>query len=156
MAGLKAWGDNGVRYPWRSTEVKRSSGSWPVFAARNPTWLYVLHLNHNGNSLQYSCLENLMDRGAWWATIHGVTKSRTRLSDFCACVCVCVCVCVCMHACSGMSDSFQPPWTVTYQAPLSMGFPRQEYWSRLPFPPPEDLPDPKIKPKDCRRIPYLK
>ena len=40
-----------------------------------------------GNPLQYSCLENPMDRGAWWATIHGVTKSRTRLSDFCVCVC---------------------------------------------------------------------
>ena len=36
----------------------------------------------NDNPLQYSCLENPMDRGAWWATIHGVTKSRTRLSDF--------------------------------------------------------------------------
>ena len=36
----------------------------------------------NGNSLQYSCLENPMDRGAWQATVHGVTKSRTRLSDF--------------------------------------------------------------------------
>ena len=35
----------------------------------------------NGNLLQYSCLENPMDRGAWWATVHGVTKSRTRLSD---------------------------------------------------------------------------
>ena len=33
----------------------------------------------NGNPLQYSCLENPMDRGAWWATLHGVTKSRTRL-----------------------------------------------------------------------------
>ena len=32
-----------------------------------------------GNPLQYSCLENLMDRGAWWATVHGVTKSQTRL-----------------------------------------------------------------------------
>ena len=31
--------------------------------------------------LQYSCLENAMDRGAWWATVHGVAKSRTRLSD---------------------------------------------------------------------------
>ena len=31
----------------------------------------------NGNPLQYSCLENPMDRGAWWATVHGVTKSRT-------------------------------------------------------------------------------
>ena len=45
----------------------------------------------NGNPLQYSCLENPMDRGAWWATVHGVVKSRTRLSDFCVCVCVCVC-----------------------------------------------------------------
>ena len=36
----------------------------------------------NGNPLQYSCLENSMDRGAWWATVHGVAKSRTGLSDF--------------------------------------------------------------------------
>ena len=36
----------------------------------------------NGNPLQYSCLENSMDGGAWWATVHGVTKSRTQLSDF--------------------------------------------------------------------------
>ena len=35
----------------------------------------------NGNPLQYSCLENPMDRGAWAATVHGVAKSRTRLSD---------------------------------------------------------------------------
>ena len=36
----------------------------------------------DGTPLQYSCLENPMDRGAWWAAIHGVAKSRTRLSDF--------------------------------------------------------------------------
>ena len=36
----------------------------------------------NGNLLQYSCLENPTDRGAWWATVHGVTKSWTRPSDF--------------------------------------------------------------------------
>ena len=36
----------------------------------------------NGNPLQYSCLENPMDRGAWWAAFHGVAKSQTRLSDF--------------------------------------------------------------------------
>ena len=36
----------------------------------------------NGNSLQYSCLENPMDRGAWQATVHGVTKSWTQLSDY--------------------------------------------------------------------------
>ena len=38
------------------------------------------------------------------------------------------------------------PWTVACQAPLSMGFPRQGYWSGLPFPSPEDLPDPGIEP----------
>ena len=36
----------------------------------------------NGNPLQYSCLENPMDGGAWWAVVHGATKSQTRLSDF--------------------------------------------------------------------------
>ena len=36
----------------------------------------------NGTSLQYSCLENPMDGGAWWAAVHGVAKSQTRLSDF--------------------------------------------------------------------------
>ena len=36
----------------------------------------------NGNPLQFSCLENLMDGEAWWATVHGVAKSRTQLSDF--------------------------------------------------------------------------
>ena len=36
----------------------------------------------NGTPLQYSCLENPMDGGAWWAAVHGVAKSRTRLSDF--------------------------------------------------------------------------
>ena len=40
---------------------------------------------------------------------------------------------------------FATPWTVAHQAPLSMGFSRQEYWSRLPFPSPGDLPDPEIK-----------
>ena len=38
------------------------------------------------------------------------------------------------------------PWTVARQAPLSMGFPRQDYWSGLPFLPPGDLPDPGIEP----------
>ena len=41
---------------------------------------------------------------------------------------------------------FATPWTVAYQAPPSMGFSRQEYWSGLPFPSPEDLPDPGIEP----------
>ena len=41
---------------------------------------------------------------------------------------------------------FETPWTVAYQAPLSAGFSRQKYWSRLPFPYPGNLPDPGIEP----------
>ena len=64
----------------------------------------------NGYPFQYSCLENSMDRGAWWAAVHGITKSQTGVSDLtlshfhhrislifvCVCVCLCVCVCVCV------------------------------------------------------------
>ena len=42
---------------------------------RSPGW-------ENGNAPQYPCLENPVDRGAWWATVHGVTKSQTQLSDW--------------------------------------------------------------------------
>ena len=42
---------------------------------------------------------------------------------------------------------FATPWTVAYQAPPSVGFSRQEYWSGLPFPSPGDLPDPGIEPR---------
>ena len=52
----------------------------------------------------------------------------------CVCVYVCVCVCVCVMC------------THTHQDPLSMGFPRQDYWSGMPFPSPGDPPDPGIKP----------
>ena len=45
-----------------------------------------------------------------------------------------------------MSESFVTPGTVACQAPPSMGFSRQEYWSGLPFPPPGDLPDPGTEP----------
>ena len=45
-----------------------------------------------------------------------------------------------------MSDSFGTLWTVAHEAPLSMEFPRQEYWSGLPFPSPGDPSDPGIKP----------
>ena len=64
----------------------------------------------NGNPLQYSCLENPMDGGAWWATVCRVARSWTQLTDFTftfmdgwmekyTSVCVCVCVCECFHIC---------------------------------------------------------
>ena len=60
------------------------------------------------------------------------------------------CVCVCVHARTLSHFShirlFVTPWTVGQPAPLSMGFSRQEYWSRLPCPPPGDLPNLGIEP----------
>ena len=67
-----------------------------------------------------------------------------------------MCVCVRTHVCTRAHAKLLghvwlfvtpwTPWTVASWAPLSMGFRRQEHWSGLPFPPPEDLPDPKLNP----------
>ena len=69
--------------------------------------------------------------------VHGVSKSQTQLSDF--------------HLVNVKSLScaqlFVTPWTVAYQASLSMGFSRQEYWSELPCPPPGNLPNPETEPR---------
>ena len=46
------------------------------------SFLLLSSTQGNGTPLQYSCLENPMDGGAWWAAVHGVAKSRTQLSDF--------------------------------------------------------------------------
>ena len=54
--------------------------------------------------------------------------------------------CPCALSRSVVSDFFATPWTVASQTPPSREFPRQEYWSGLPFPPPGDLPNPGIKP----------
>ena len=104
-----------------------------------------------GNSLQYSCLENLKDRRAWQATVHRVAKSQAHLKQ------------LSMHTqcheggvlimglptCS--VGKLYPtlcdlPWTMTHQVPLSMGFSRQEYWNGLPFPSPGGSPDAGIEP----------
>ena len=71
-----------------------------------------------GNSylLQYSCLENSMDRGAWQATVHGVAKYQTWLSDFHF---------TSFKSCQTLCDL----WPIAHQAPLSMRFSRQGYWS---------------------------
>ena len=66
---------------------------------------------------------------------HGVAKSRTRLKDFS--------FFVLFFRRSVVSESFATPQTLTRQAPLSMEFPRQEYWSGLPFPPPEESSGPR-------------
>ena len=59
-----------------------SEKTMPKFKVRLYTKLQEYIGEGNGNPLHYSCLENPMDGGAWRATVHGVAKGRTRLSDF--------------------------------------------------------------------------
>ena len=62
--------------------------------------------------------------------------------------CVCLCVCTCARACTQLLSLVRlcaTPWTVAPRTPLSMGFSRKEYWRRLPFPSPGDLPKPGIE-----------
>ena len=140
----------------------------------------------NGNPLQYSCLGNPKDRGTWWATVHGITKSRTQLSDFSSLfvyikapaisvtgnimnvyiswlvtdILTTAGLSVQEHGTQFWSSGPFPvqslgrallsydPMDSSCQTPLSMGFPRPEYWSGLPRPPfLGDLPDTGIKPK---------
>ena len=95
-----------------------------------------------------------MDRGAWWATVHKVTKNRTQLKGQYEHTHtlstqnverITTALNSAVLSGSVMSNS-ETLWTVACQAPLSMEFSRQEYWSGLPCPPPGDLPDPGIEP----------
>ena len=72
--------------------------------------------------------------------MHRMEKGKVRNEG---CVYVCVCVCESLSR----VQPFATPWAVAHQAPLSMGFSRQGYWSGLPFPPPGDLPEPEIEPQ---------
>ena len=66
-----------------------------------------------------------------------------RERNVCVCIYICVCVCVCVYY---THVFFVYVWTVAHQAPMSMEFSRQEYWSGKPFPSPGDLPNPGTEP----------
>ena len=71
-------------------KIKTQSIDWEKIFENNVTYKSLISKTYkhliqpgegNGNPLQYSCPENLMDRGTWWATVHRVSKNQTRLSD---------------------------------------------------------------------------
>ena len=80
-----------------------------------------------------------------WKSSISESLFNSTLLHFITCVCVCVCVCMHTHLLSHV-QLFATIWTVAHQAPLSVGFPRQEYWRGLPFPSPGDLPNTGIQP----------
>ena len=75
----------GLKLNVQKTKIMASSPitSWQVDGETVETVTdFILGGSGNGNPLQYSCLENPMGGGAWWAAVHGVARSQTRLSDF--------------------------------------------------------------------------
>ena len=78
---------------WREVTTQSSIFAWKILSTEDPGGLspwghkeldvteQLTRGEGNGNPLQCSCLENSMDRGAWWGAVHGVTESWTQLSD---------------------------------------------------------------------------
>ena len=97
-------------------------------------WVSLAHLTHFHNAVQITSTAFLLSAphnglrwGQWLSTSLRARKLSLEASNF--------------------IQDLATPWTVAYQASLSMGFSRQEYWSGLPFPSPGDLPDPGIEPE---------
>ena len=75
--------DTGVEgKDWMNWEISIDISTLPCIKQVTSRNLLYSIREGNGNPLQYSCLENPMDRGAWQVTVHGVGRSRTQLSDF--------------------------------------------------------------------------
>ena len=100
----------------------------------------------HGNPLQYSCLENAMDRGAWWATVHRIAKLD--MPEWLTHIAVLNVISIWWVHAQSLCHVwlFETPCTVAHQTPMSIGLSQQEYWSGLPFPPPGDPPDPGMEP----------
>ena len=98
----------------------------------------------NGNPLQYSCLGNPVDRGAWRAIVHGIEKESDVTQP----------LLLLLLSCFSLVRLCATPWTAAHQAPPSLGFSRQEHRSGLPFPSPTHESEKwKVKVKSLSRVP---
>ena len=104
-------------------------------------WIFGWWPFWHGVPLHYSCWEI-----PWQEEPGGLQSRGSRDLYMTQWLCVC-------SSCFSHVQFFVTPWTVAHQAPLSVGFSRQEYWSGLPFPPPGDLPDSGIEPESLFKSP---
>ena len=117
---------------------------------KGPRHLGVLPTRMENSEIQRGCRNaSSATQGGLWFQVHLKTSKKpspmlggaSSLPRGSLCPNMC---CVCQSL--SHAQLFATPWTLALQAPLSMGFPREEYWSGLPFPSSGDLPDPGIKP----------
>ena len=107
-----------------------------ILQARILEWVAISFFRESSQSRDQTQVSRIADRFfIVWATREALNKWSTCLISMCVCM---------LSRFSGVW-LFVTLWRVAHQAPLSMGFSRQEYWSGLPCPPPGDLPDPGIK-----------
>ena len=121
-----------------SPPVKSAAASPSIFPPESQLCPLSLHLAQN--QAQHGTDNS-------WESPHNISFENTVLTQERGDICIRRCMHAFVLVTSVMSDSFAILRTVAHQAPLSMGFSRQENWSGLPCPPPGDLPDPGTKPQ---------
>ena len=99
----------------------------------------------SASQLYFSCFARYSPKGSSVVLVSEAELNGEMSMCVCVWVCVCEMSCVCVCVSSSCIQLFVILWTVTSQAPLSIEFSRQEYWNRLLFPSPVDLPNPEIK-----------
>ena len=119
---------------WRTVSLEKTLMLGKIDDRRSRGWQRMRWLDGIPDSTDMSLdklQEMVTDRKTKCAAVHEIKKRWTGLRVWTVLSCVWL---------------FATPWTVAHQAPMSMGFPRQEYWNGLPFPAPGDLPNSETKP----------